>query len=399
VQFMPTFLLPCAKHAPQALTFSPKDKSLEETSSPNDEVHPFCDQRSLDNSNTEDADLAGGPMTLPQHGIQFATCQLTSFLRRNCQPNRFRGLFLAWLSPIRCLFLLALSDLLGMFFSIRGLQKAGSGLFQVVFSSVVVWAALLSKMLLCKQIGKGEWFGIVVVSLGLICSALGQMGGYYSGDEFRVHEVAVGIALTLLGSFFHSLGYVLGEIAGYFPEPLSTKKICTFVGAANSFVLTIYCVLYTVPNWNMLVTEKVAAVGGSETVIMLGLFLMIVSNLAHAITYFQLLSSSGAVSTGLLQSIRAVAVFGISSLLYCGKQKSQCYTLARGVSTLLVVFGMSCYSMAKAKTPSSKEIILMTKPIEEKQKNSEIELTPNSRTRRSKNTSHTIYNRHTVMSL
>lgn len=61
------------------------------------------------------------------------------------------------------------------------------------------------------------------------------------------------------------------------------------------------------------------------------------SQLAHGLTYFLMLSSSGAVTTGIMQSLRAVCVFAISSVLYCSHQESQCFDTRRGIATLIVV--------------------------------------------------------------
>lgn len=50
-----------------------------------------------------------------------------------------------------------------------------------------------------------------------------------------------------------------------------------------------------------------------------------------------MLGSSGAVTTGIMQSLRAVCVFAISSVLYCSHQESQCFDTRRGIATLIVV--------------------------------------------------------------
>lgn len=75
-----------------------------------------------------------------------------------------------------------------------------------------------------------------------------------------------------------------------------------------------------------------------------------ISQLAHGLTYFMLLGESGAVTTGIMQSLRAVCVFVISSLLYCSRQESQCFDTKRGVATLIVVSGVMFYSWAKGQT-------------------------------------------------
>jgi len=362
VRFMPGWLLPHSetKNEERRLLSKGKGENIGGTGQDLEQGGPSASplpkphlsrgvhQRAANNSYTEDADCAGGPKAkLFTDTPSCCEVELKCF-----RLEGFRGRFLAWLTPLRCLILLTVSDFFGMFYSCVGLQKAGSGLYQVIYSSVVCWAAMLSRIILHKKLSRGEWVGILVVSLGLCSSALGQVRGP-KVSQFRLHELVLGIVFTLLGSFFHSLCYVLGETAGKLPDPPSPKKICSFVGTANSVLLVFYFAAYTIPKWDELVAQKVQAVGGHQSDIIFGLLVIWISQLLHSITYFQLLSSSGAVSTGLMQSIRATLVFGLSSFLYCGRQASQCYTVSRGIATLLVAVGITYYTNAKKKAATS----------------------------------------------
>lgn len=69
----------------------------------------------------------------------------------------------------------------------------------------------------------------------------------------------------------------------------------------------------------------------------MALFAYTMSQLVHGFTYFMMLETSGAVTTGIMQSLRAVCVFLLSSILYCSYQESQCFDTKRGVATLIVV--------------------------------------------------------------
>ena len=63
-----------------------------------------------------------------------------------------------------------------------------------------------------------------------------------------------------------------------------------------------------------------------------------------------MLGSLGAVTTGVMQSLRAVLVFALSSIAFCSQQQSQCYDTKRGMATLIVVVGVLYYSWAKGQT-------------------------------------------------
>lgn len=133
------------------------------------------------------------------------------------------------------------------------------------------------------------------------------------------------------------------------PERPSPRSLCVRVGTSCIGILSVYMVLYTIPRWNELVSDNIKARGGNLHVIFFSFVWLVISQLAHALTYFMLLGSVGAISTGILQSLRAILVFAFSSLLFCEVQESQCYTLKRGLATLVVVAGVIYYSLSKGR--------------------------------------------------
>ena len=64
------------------------------------------------------------------------------------------------------------------------------------------------------------------------------------------------------------------------------------------------------------------------------------------------MGSAGAVAAGVMQAARAVAVFVVSSFLFCAEgpffHAAQCFTPARGVTTALVVCGILVYAYGKS---------------------------------------------------
>ena len=67
----------------------------------------------------------------------------------------------------------------------------------------------------------------------------------------------------------------------------------------------------------------------------------------YSIAYFELIKSTGAVATGVIQALRAVLVFGISHSLFCSVETKQCYTSAKGISTCVVMSGIILFAYAK----------------------------------------------------
>ncbi|KAI9920085.1 hypothetical protein PsorP6_015732 [Peronosclerospora sorghi] len=260
-----------------------------------------------------------------------------------------------------CILVSVVLDFAGCIFSNLGLYMAGSGLYQVVYSSVICWSALLSRVVLNKVVSKEEWVGIALVTFGLAFSALEESG---SGRENTL--VLMGCFNTLVGAALYGGNYVTGEYTLKLSERPHPQDLCLKIGAACVSIIAIYQSIFVLPEWETLVTHPIAEAKGNTTLILSALVAYLVSQLAHGLTYFMMLGSSGAVTTGIMQSLRAVCVFAISSILYCSHQESQCLDTKRGVATVTVVTGVMVYSWAKSlrgKASISSEIDTMTKII------------------------------------
>ena len=61
------------------------------------------------------------------------------------------------------------------------------------------------------------------------------------------------------------------------------------------------------------------------------------------------------VSTGVFQALRAVLVFWFSGKLFCDLESSQCFTLSKGISVVVVSLGVVAYSLS-SKTPVREEL-------------------------------------------
>lgn len=79
----------------------------------------------------------------------------------------------------------------------------GSGLFQVAFSSVAVFSAIYSRIILRTYISPLQWFGIVIVTIGLCVSSL--------SSNTQSQSLLLGIILTLIGAQFYALSYIVNE--------------------------------------------------------------------------------------------------------------------------------------------------------------------------------------------
>lgn len=92
-----------------------------------------------------------------------------------------------------CVLVSVVLDFAGCIFSNLGLSMAGSGLFQVVYSSVICWSALMSRLVLKKLVSREQWVGIALVTFGLAFSALGESAG---GRKWGQHSVSLVLSLS-----------------------------------------------------------------------------------------------------------------------------------------------------------------------------------------------------------
>lgn len=271
-------------------------------------------------------------------------------------------------------------DVLGFYLHVIGLELAGSALYQVVYSSVVVWAALGSRFLRGPEhasLNSTQILGIAVVLMGLGYSALseGSSSGHshththtattttetssISGsgiDEMSAQATAVALATKKLLGVCASLGaavvygtvYALAECLMADAHPPKPAVVATYVGLGVTGTLGSFILFAVVPHWDEVASSVALANILSWGGIILCFIAMMISALCHAIVYYSLLPAVGAATVGLLNAGRAVGVFVFSGIVFCSWQTVQCFTWARGIATVVVIGGIIVFTYGKA---------------------------------------------------
>jgi hypothetical protein len=116
------------------------------------------------------------------------------------------------------------------------------------------------------------------------------------------------------------------------------------MGAMGTVVYGTWQLLYTLPRSQTLIIDEIAAHNGDVAVIIGSYTTLIIVNLAHAVCFFILISSLGSTTTGIMKGAQSVLVFIVSHFAFCAYQQSQCFTPAKGLSLVTVVFGVFLYS-------------------------------------------------------
>ncbi|CAI2181189.1 16674_t:CDS:2, partial [Funneliformis geosporum] len=65
----------------------------------------------------------------------------------------------------------------------------------------------------------------------------------------------------------------------------------------------------------------------------------------HNLAYYWLMKELGNVSTGILNSLRAIVVFGLSHFMFCHIDEGQCFNIWKGWSAIIVVGFVTIFSI------------------------------------------------------
>lgn len=194
-------------------------------------------------------------------------------------------------------------------------------MYQVIYSSVVIWCAILTWLFMKRTLSTMQWIAIFGTSTGL---AISSMGNFSSSAEVDAQSAAkttilmFGTLMTLGGTFFYckcvakesyvknwplteqssvACVYVYSDyiMSQQKPPPLPAR-ICFYSGIYTSIISLVWISLYTLPRFDQLIHIKEGT--ALESVWFMYL-LVIVANASHSWNYYELIDRTGSVSTDL----------------------------------------------------------------------------------------------------
>jgi len=245
--------------------------------------------------------------------------------------------------PVTRVLIMGSLEFFGCAFSIVGLNLSGSGIYQVVYSSIVIWIALMSKWFLKKPLSRAQWVAVLITTFGVSLSALGSLD--YSKRTLNGYQT-MGICITL-STFAYGSNYIVSEHVLSLPDHPSANHVQTYTGLTSFLFVLCYLFFYTIPNWHTVFSEPVKKSNGNLGIIMVVYVGLIISAFLHSFSYYKLVKQMGSVSTGILQSLRAVCVFFLSSLFYCEDHPEQCLSKVKILSAVVVIGGVLYYTYLK----------------------------------------------------
>ncbi|CAJ0837901.1 11643_t:CDS:2 [Entrophospora sp. SA101] len=258
-----------------------------------------------------------------------------------------------------------LLDIIAGFVITIGSFHLGSGISQVIYSSVVIWCAILSFFLIGRKLTFIQSISIIGVTFGLALSALGihqslevtESSTVVDDNKGIIFFRMFGMVLVVSGTFGYACVYVVSDwiLSMDVPDdmiPPSPETICFLVGSFGSGFSILYIIIYTIPNWDILITQEMAKLSqhNSTSTIIFIYILLIIMSFAHNLAYYWLIKHTGNVSTGLLNSLRAVLVFGSSHWFFCQLDSGQCFNLWKGLSTVVVVGFVTSFTLSACRS-------------------------------------------------
>ena len=256
---------------------------------------------------------------------------------------------------------IALFDIFAQSLTYTGNNMAGPTIFSIIYSSVTIWAAIFSKVLLSRSLVRPQWFGVLLVVLGLSLTAM---------DSISLGPlVFLGACFILVGSSFHGLTYVMSEwimtessetvdSSGGSPdatairrrgepEHLSIRANCSIQGIVAMVVFLLWQGVYTYPNRENLIVEPMSKANTSLMDAFVIMCAITLANLVHSVTFYTTLKHfpGGATSAGVLKGLQAVLVFMASSIILCGRWGGveMCWSGSKFIALVVVVFGILVY--------------------------------------------------------
>jgi len=254
---------------------------------------------------------------------------------------------------------IAVWDIFSTTLNYTGASISGPTIFAIIYSSVTIWTAVFSQMLLGRTMNAWQWANVVLVFVGLGITATDSVN---MGDN-----ILKGSCYIILGSAMHGLTYVVSEGIMTVGEQKLSVIQNNFIqsSVAGSFFL-IWQLFYTLPHFNEFIWNPMQDAGTTiwYALILLGGFGA--SNIIHSITFFHTLCHfpGGATSAGVMKGLQAVLVFVCTNLLYCNKLggSEMCFSDTKFISLVTVCGGVLGYGYATrtskatvGKTPGEKE--------------------------------------------
>ena len=275
---------------------------------------------------------------------------LPSYVAMALAPLSNRAVFKKKITILKYIVGICLTDIASNYLNFTGLINAGSGIYTVLYSSVVVYTAMMSYFVLARNLHIAQWIGIFTMVAGLMLSGIQGLAGGNMLDP--TSDEALGVLQIFAGTLLHSLLYLFSEIVIVNVDEvdqIAPEMLSFCIGIGGVIFFGIWQFIYTIPNYETLVVENIKSKNGDILIIVSTYIVLTMVNYIHCICFFNILGHFGATTTGVLKGVQTVLVFGLSHIAFCKIQASQCFSNVKLLSLIIVLIGVTFYSLFESK--------------------------------------------------
>jgi hypothetical protein len=238
-----------------------------------------------------------------------------------------------------------------------GMALAGAQTKSILYSSSILWSAVLSKAFLGKSLTTYQWLSICLLFSGLLVKSFGGSGG---SSSLSAASFLLGAGLILLGCFVHALVNVMNERivrqGTVTPKGLSCvigfyTLVAWFGAYSMGFVLPENrngAWVYTSDSFSWSALFKADAAAGLPMNSGPAWMAFVFMTTLHAAAFYSLLGSVGVVSSGIVKGMTTSTYVVLSGFAFCSIQDHYCVNSKTMLSSAICVVSVICYSFATA---------------------------------------------------
>jgi drug/metabolite transporter (DMT)-like permease len=286
-----------------------------------------------------------------------------------------------------------ISDVLSNVCNQLSIGLCGSMLFMIIYSSIIVFSALLRWKIYNMGITRQQVKALFGITVGLLVTAIDgaetpttadlapdsdSVAQFSLGNRTMkdgnlqnnlqvlqnvtstmtpVHgdedpgRIVLGMFFALCGAFGYAWVYVLSEQITIAKEnPPSPYAFAAYGGFCGSTICSTYIVLFVGPHWTRDIVQPIQESGASYfSVVSLYCLLLFMCG-AHNLSFVFLgKNGGGAVVAGVNKAVQTISVFVISALVFGPTHPEQRMTSYKVVALVFVVIGVIMYAMSSTK--------------------------------------------------
>ncbi|KAM9997996.1 hypothetical protein ACTFIY_007654 [Dictyostelium cf. discoideum] len=246
--------------------------------------------------------------------------------------------------------LLALFDCLASLLTTIGQIAVGSGLFQVLFSSKIIFAAILTRFYLKSYVSPKKWISILTIFSGL-CIAVFKISSHsVQNNDTNNSYLYFGTFCVLFAAFIFSASHIFAEsaIKAYDLRPYA---FAAKYGTYSVIVCIFYILTVTFYNRKEWIEIPIEQTSSSDIKLVLFLFMVLmITSVVRSSSMYTVLAEHGTVSMGVLYALQSIIVFFSSAFFLCDPnhptKQNQCLSPPKLLGSIIVIFGVFMYNKA-----------------------------------------------------